>query len=138
MQHKMLKKTVSSWNGTVEWSHSMHSHFSHTVVEFTKVLTQVNVKLLNHSLTNWLHSTSKWLLGLWPFSVFVYLTYIPFGSYSGDFKCLLDFNKSTCESKCTLYFEKSCCYKTGKCNKCLMLEFRSVLLVTIIKYGLMN
>lgn len=60
--------SVSSWNGTVpvEWSHFMHSFltFTHSVVEFTKVLTQVNVKFLNHSLTNWLHSISTWVLGL--------------------------------------------------------------------------
>lgn len=58
----MLKKTQSP-HGMVRYllsGHTSCTHFSHSVLEFTKVLTWVNVKLLNHSLTNWLHSISRW------------------------------------------------------------------------------
>lgn len=62
----MLKKTQSP-HGMVQYllnGHTSCTHFSHSVVEFTKVLTQVNVKFLDHSLTDWLHSISTWVLGL--------------------------------------------------------------------------
>lgn len=67
----MLKKTQSP-HGMLQYllsDHTSCTHFSHLVVEFTKVLTWVNVKLLNHSLIGCIPFPS----GFWDYDFFQYL-----------------------------------------------------------------
>lgn len=68
----MLKKTQSP-RGMVQdllSGHTSCTHFSHPVVEFTKVLTRVNVKSPNHI---WLIGCIPFPSGFWGYDLFQYL-----------------------------------------------------------------